>query len=106
MELNEKKLFPEVQNPELLQYQLVTKKDLLNFSNLLIREIQLNKPAAEPLKKWLRSVDVRNLLNISSATLQNFRVNNSIKYTRIGSIFYYSSEDIQKILDKTHTQKP
>jgi hypothetical protein len=106
MELNEKKLFPEVQNPELLQYQLVTKKDLLNFSTLLIKEIQLNKPATEPLKKWMRSVDVRNLLHISSTTLQNFRVANLIKYTRIGSIYYYNSEDIQKILDQRNSLKP
>ncbi len=41
MNLNARKLFPEVDNLELLNYQLITKKDLLNFSNLLFEALRM-----------------------------------------------------------------
>jgi len=48
---------------------------------------------------WLRSSEVLEKLNISSATLHNLRKNGTISYSRIGSIYYHKTEDIQKILE-------
>lgn len=100
MDLNAKKLFPEVDNLELLNHQLITKKDLLNFSMLLfetIKEVNVAKPA---MPQWLKSSEVRKLLKISPGTLQNLRINGTLQYNRVGGIIFYKYEDIQKMLEK------
>ncbi len=100
MNLNAKKLFPEVDNLELLNHQLITKKDLLNFSTLLFEAVKegLNSKAETP--QWLKSSEVRKLLKISPGTLQNLRINGTLQYNRIGGIIYYKYDDISKMLNK------
>lgn len=99
MKLHPKKLFPEVTNLELLSHQTITKRDLLNFVNLLLEEIQGAKVESEPIPQWLKSSEVRKLLKISSGTLQNLRINGTLSYNRIGGIIYYNYGEIQKILN-------
>jgi hypothetical protein len=50
-------------------------------------------------KLWLKSNEVRKLLNISAGTLQNLRVNGTLTYTKIGGILYYSSNDLEKVIE-------
>jgi hypothetical protein len=67
--------------------ELVTKDDLDEFREKLFQDIKvffggtLEKP-----KKWIKSYQVRNLLKISDGTLQNLRLNGTIKFTKIGGI--------------------
>jgi hypothetical protein len=98
MNLHPKKLFPEIDNIELLNHQMVTKRDLLNFGNALLREISA-KAASEQPAHWLKSTEVRKLLKISPGTLQNLRINGTLKFKRIGGIIYYKYEDIEKLLN-------
>ncbi|MFD2891376.1 helix-turn-helix domain-containing protein [Flavobacterium chuncheonense] len=99
MNLNPKQLFPEIDNFELLHHQMVTKKDLLNFGNALLNEIQsATQTQSIQTKQWLKSAEVRKLLNISPGTLQNLRINGTLSYTKIGGILYYNHSDIQKLL--------
>ena len=42
---------------------------------------------------------LEKMLNISPGTLQNLRVNGTITYTKIGGILYYSSSDLEKLLE-------
>jgi hypothetical protein len=100
MHLHPKKLFPEVDNVELLKHQLITKKDLLDFSTLLLAEVKIQLDKTEKPKTWLKSSEVRQLLKISAGTLQNLRINGTLSYTRVGGIIFYKYEEIQKILDK------
>ena len=100
MNLHPKKLFPEIDNIELLNHQVVTKRDLLNFGNALLHEIQSGKPAAEQPAQWLKSSEVRKLLKISPGTLQNLRIKGTIKYNRIGGTIYYKYDDILKMLNQ------
>lgn len=100
MNFNHKVLFPETDNIELLNHQVVTKRDLLNFGNLLLNEIKNTKTTDTSTKQWLKSAEVRNILKISPGTLQNFRINGTLKYKRIGGIIYYNYEDIVKMLEK------
>ena len=100
MNFNHKALFPETDNIELLQHQIVTKRDLLNFGNLLLNEIKNSKTTDTSTKQWLKSAEVRNILKISPGTLQNLRINGTLKYKRIGGINYYNYEDIVKMLEK------
>ena len=56
-----------------------------------------SKPQQQKL--WLKSNEVRKLLNISPGTLQNLRVNGTLTYTKIGGILYYSSNDLEKVIE-------
>jgi hypothetical protein len=83
-----------------MNVELVTKEDLKELENNLLNAIKLiNKPGQEEVKKWLKSVEVRKLLNISPGTLQNLRINGTLRYTKIGGIMYYKLEDINKIME-------
>ena len=100
MNLHPKKLFPEVENLELLNHQPITKRDLLNFSNIILSEIKEIVGLKEQPTQWLKSCEVRKLLKISPGTLQNLRVNGTLNYNRIGGILYYKYEDIHKLLER------
>lgn len=80
---------------------LITRQDLEQFKTELFSELKKMQglPAVSPAKEWLRSMDVRKLLNISAGTLQNLRISGTLPYTRVGSIMYYRYADILKILD-------
>lgn len=83
------------------QIDIITKEDLEIFKQDLIREItSLIKPKPSDVKQWLRSIEVRSLLKISPATLQNFRVNGTLSFTKVGGIFFYKYDDILKVLEK------
>jgi hypothetical protein len=82
------------------QIDIITKDDLEIFKQDLIREITaIIKPQMRDVKPWLRSIEVRNLLKISPATLQNFRINGTLSFTKVGGIFFYKYDDILKVLD-------
>jgi hypothetical protein len=83
------------------QIDIVTKEDLELFKQDLIRELSIIiKPQRHDPKQWLRSVEVRKLLHISPSTLQNFRVNGTLAFTKVGGIFFYKYDDILKVLEK------
>lgn len=50
-------------------------------------------------RQWLKSNQVRKMLNISPGTLQNLRINGTLRYTKVGSILYYKAEDIDKLMN-------
>ncbi len=79
--------------------QIVTVDDLRELKLELLESIKnlIKENQGHPAKKWLKSPDVRKLLNISPGTLQNLRVNGTLPYTKIGGALYYDYEDIQKI---------
>lgn len=80
--------------------EVITKEDLNEFRTLLLKdfaEILHAKP--QSAKQWLKSTEVRKLLNISPGTLQTLRINKTIAYTRVGGIIYYAHQDIEKLLE-------
>lgn len=79
--------------------EIVTKRDLNNFKNELIKEFsQLQNNRAIP-NKWLKSVEVQELLNISAGTLQTLRINRTLPFTKLGKTIFYDYNDILKILE-------
>lgn len=80
--------------------EIVTKQDLNDFRTLLLDDIrQIFQNKAEQPKQWLKSSEVRKLLNISSGTLQTLRINKTLSYTKIGGIIYYAHQDLEKLLE-------
>lgn len=83
-----------------MQVELITREDLKTFRNELLNEIkQIVQPPQGQSKQWLKSSEVRKLLNISPGTLQNLRINGTLRYTKIGGMMYYKLEDIHKLLE-------
>lgn len=78
------------------QYQLVTLADLDRFRTDLIKEIRflLNQKQGGMQKKWLKSHEVRKLLQISPGTLQHLRDTGQLPFTKLGGIVYYEYEAI------------
>jgi len=80
--------------------QLVTVADLERFREKLLTDLKilLNANIGAPAKRWLKSHQVRKLLNISGGTLQTLRNNGVIPYTKIGGLIYYDAAEIDQTL--------
>ncbi|TRX72555.1 helix-turn-helix domain-containing protein [Carboxylicivirga sp. M1479] len=80
--------------------ELLTTSDLIEFRKTLLGDIEnLFKENVKPAPKtWLKSNEVKALLEVSSGTLQNMRNNGSLPFTKIGGVIYYNHDDIQKML--------
>lgn len=85
--------------------EVITKEDLNEFRQLLIADLStlLEIKPQQQQKKWLKSNEVRELLNISPGTLQNLRINGTLTYTRVGGIIFYESAHIDKLLNENKT---
>ena len=55
------------------------------------------------LEDWIDCYDVMHMLRISYRTLQTFRSNGMIPFSRIGKKVYYLRQDIEKILADNYT---
>ena len=85
--------------------EVITREDLNEFRTLLLSDLNTmfnSKPQQQ--KQWLKSSEVRKLLNISPGTLQNLRVNGTITYTKVGGILYYSNSDLEKLLESNKVE--
>ena len=87
--------------------QLITSGDLFDFKSQMLFEIKnmFKEFTGQPTKKWLKSKEVRKLLNISPGTLQSLRSRKVIPYTKIGGIIYHDAADIQKVLETHKTRQ-
>jgi hypothetical protein len=83
-----------------MNVELVTREDLRRLEDLLKEIKQIVQPGQSQPKRWLKSSEVRKMLNISPGTLQNLRINGTLRFTKMGSIMYYKLEDINKILEE------
>jgi hypothetical protein len=81
--------------------QLVTVDDLQELRKNIVNDlISVLKPSLQqPMKKWLKSHEVRKMLKISPGTLQTLKNNGTIKYSKIGGVHFYDLEEIQKMLN-------
>ena len=84
--------------------QLTTVEDLINFKKDLIAEIRnlISTHTSQPVKRWLKSFEVKELLHISTGTLHNLRTNGTLPFTKIGGVVFYDMVAVEQILEK-HT---
>lgn len=83
-----------------MEINIITKEDLKEFKTELLEDIKnLLSIKVSEQKLWLRSSEVKELLKISSATLQNLRVSGVLTFTRVGGTLYYNYKDIEKMLN-------
>lgn len=81
--------------------EVITREDLNEFRTLLLADLsEMLNSKPQQQKQWLKSSEVRKMLNISPGTLQNLRINGTLSYTKIGGIIYYAYSDLMKVLDE------
>jgi hypothetical protein len=80
---------------------IITTEDLEEFRVKLLSEIKelLTTNGRIGIDQWIKSGQVMNKLEISPGTLQNFRVNGTIPFSKLGGIIYYDEEKINDILE-------
>jgi hypothetical protein len=84
-----------------MNVEIITREELIEFRNLLLNDLkEIINSKSQQSKQWLKSNEVRKLLNISPGTLQNLRINGTLSYTKIGGIMYYNHSDIDKLLNR------
>lgn len=81
---------------------IITPEDLQAFKVELLEAIEklLSQRQAGPTQRWLKSPQVRKLLNLSPGTLQNLRINGTLPFSKIGGVIFYDYEDIERILQE------
>ena len=81
---------------------IITTEDLREFKEELLEDIKamINHQSGFAPKKWLKSPEVRDLLSISSGTLQNLRINGTLPFTKMGKTMYYEYDDVVRILNQ------
>jgi len=90
-----------------MAHEIITPDDLEKFRVKLLTDIQLLiKPAVTVQKEWIKSVEVRKLLGISSGTLQNLRVNGTLAYSKVGGLIFYKYADVINALEKMKHPAP
>ena len=85
---------------------IITTDDLREFKMELLEDIKklLVKQASGTLKRYLKSPEIIELLQISPGTLQNLRINGTLPYTKVGGIIYYDAEEIQNMMATNRVQ--
>jgi hypothetical protein len=83
-----------------MNVELVTKSDLDNLRDTLLKELRSLVGIKPDTKKYLKSSEVRNILSCSPGTLQHLRVSGTIEYTKIGGTIYYSSDSVNAVFEK------
>mgnify|MGYP001181319935 CR=1 FL=1 len=85
---------------------IITTEDLREFKMELLDDIKnlLTKQSSGKIKRYLKSSEVMDLLQISPGTLQNLRINGTLPYTKVGGIIYYDAEEIQNVMDTNRVQ--
>ena len=81
---------------------IITTDDLREFKLELLEDFKklLQSNTSTQTKKYLKSNEIMELLQVSPGTLQTLRINGTIPYTKIGGIIYYEAEEIQKVMDE------
>jgi len=84
--------------------EILTTDDLREFKQEMLAEIKLllsDLSALKPAdKKYLKSLELQEILDMSPASLQNLRNARVLPYTKIGGTFYYEWNDIVQLMDK------
>ena len=84
--------------------EILTTDDLREFKMEIISEIKKilsdHNANKTQVKRFLKSNDLQELLDLSPASLQNLRNSRVLPYTKIGGTFFYDWEDVVQLMNK------
>ncbi len=75
-----------------------------NFEVIRAYILSIKKSKLDNLKEsWVDGNEVANALNVSNRTLQTFRDNGTLPYSRVKGKFYYKVADIEALLESNYS---
>lgn len=81
--------------------ETITKEDLETLRFQLFADLKelLEKQdeTQTDSKEWLRSRDVKKMLSISDAALQNLRIRGVVHPVKISGLYYYKNEELKSL---------
>jgi len=83
--------------------QLVTLTDLHTFKQELLDELKalLRTSGKGPDPLWMKSREVRKLLNVCPGTLQTMRKKKIIVFHKVGGTIYYDRSEIHAMFERS-----
>ncbi|QSS96283.1 helix-turn-helix domain-containing protein [Psychroflexus sp. ALD_RP9] len=80
--------------------KILTVEDLADFKSDIFNKIDEIKSIQnqQVSKRWLRTDEAAEYLNIAKSTLQNYRINKVIPASKIAGSYYYDIQDIDRLL--------
>ena len=76
---------------------IATKQDIEDLMNS-IEQLKALFEAPNIVKKFLRSSDVRKLLNISDGTLQRLRITQTLPAQKVNGTWFYKYDDVLNMI--------
>ena len=90
------KNFDEIQIPSVRGIQLLLEPIVVKLQNL---EIELQKlPKKVQPSNYYRNNDLKQLFGLSNNTIIKYRENGTLPFTRLGDVYLYEVDEINKIL--------
>lgn len=84
-----------------MEVDIITKKDLEAFRRTLVLEIkELLEPHAQEKGEWLKSAEVRDILQVSPGSLQNLRIHGKLNPVKIGGVYYYKRAEVNALFEE------
>jgi hypothetical protein len=81
-----------------MNLEIITREEFNSFKQEVLEAL---KPVSTSQnKQFLRSAEMRKMLNISAGTLQNMRINGTLPYIKMGSTILYDLEKVIEIFDE------
>ena len=82
--------------------ELVTNEDVKNELLPILKELAEIKSYVDKVapKEYYRNKDLKAIFGFSDNTISDYRSDNTIPYTKLGSIYYYPVRDINTILEQ------
>jgi len=75
-----------------------------NFAVIRAYILSIKKSKLDSLKEsWVDGSEVAKALNVSNRTLQTFRDNGTLPYSRVRGKFYYKVADIEALLESNYS---
>jgi len=88
-----------------MEIEFITKTDLEQLKSELLSEIsQLLSKSSPTFKEFLTGKEVKELLGISTGTLQNYRITGKLYYSKVEGKIFYAYADIQKLINENRVK--
>lgn len=87
-----------------MEIDILTRKDFEALKVEILETIKAYMQHPKTEREWLRSKEVRTMLNISYGTLQNLRIKKVLNPTKIEGVYYYRLSEIQAMLNAGQEQ--
>lgn len=80
-----------------MQIELLTKGDLDDLKDKIICEIKEFLKIKETSSDWLKSSEVKEIMNCSDGTLQKIRNSGKLPFKKINGTIYYKKGDVDNL---------